>query len=120
MLFDPSVISYGEVLDIFFLMHDPTTLNRQGHDVGTQYRSAIYFHSEEQRIEAESYIAALGNQKLWDDPIVTEVTALSKFYLAEEYHHEYFRKNISTSYCQYIIEPKLAKLRKEKLQALKV
>lgn len=120
LLFDPSVISYGEVLDIFFLMHDPTTLNRQGYDVGTQYRSAIYFHSKEQRIEAESYIANPANQKLWDDPIVTEVTPLSEFYLAEEYHHEYFRKNINASYCQYIIEPKLAKLRKEKLQALKI
>jgi peptide-methionine (S)-S-oxide reductase len=117
--FDPSVVSFNDLLDIFFLIHDPTTLNRQGYDSGTQYRSAIYYHSDEQKALAEAAITDYTVRKVWDDPIVTEVTALGDFYAAEEYHYQYYQRNSSSGYCQFVIEPKLAKLRKERFAALK-
>lgn len=108
--FDPDQISLGEVLDIFWLMHDPTTLNRQGADVGTQYRSAIYYNSEEQKAVAEKSIAELAAAGTFKDPIVTEVTAESEFFPAEDYHQEYYELNKNAGYCRYVIHPKLKTL----------
>jgi peptide-methionine (S)-S-oxide reductase len=108
--FDPKVISLEEVLDIFWLMHDPTTLNRQGADVGTQYRSAIYYHSNEQKEIAEKSIAKLTESGKFADPIVTEVTEAATFYTAEDYHQEYYELNKNAGYCRYVIHPKLKKL----------
>ena len=110
--FDPSVISYAEVLDVFFAVHDPTTLNRQGPDTGTQYRSAIYYHSPQQKETAERRISELNAAKIWDAPIVTEVKPLTQFYKAEEYHQGYFRQHPDQGYCQYVVSPKVAKFRK--------
>jgi peptide-methionine (S)-S-oxide reductase len=117
--FDPAVISYQDLLNVFFTIHDPTTLNRQGGDIGTQYRSAIFYHSPEQKRIAEETIAALGETKVWDRPIVTEVTAFHAFYPAEDYHQEYFRYNATQPYCQIVVAPKVAKFRKQYLQRLK-
>ena len=117
--FDPAVISYQNLLDVFFTIHDPTTLNRQGNDVGTQYRSAIYTHSPEQKAAAERTIAALNEAKLWPTRIVTEVTPLDVFYPAEDYHQKYFVKHPSQGYCQVIIAPKVAKFRSKYLAQLK-
>ena len=110
--FDPAVISFGDLLDVFFATHDPTTLNRQGADVGTQYRSAIYYHNHEQKDQAEKKIAEWNAAGHWGKPIVTEVAPLTKFHPAEEYHQGYFRANPSQGYCQMVIAPKVAKLRK--------
>jgi peptide-methionine (S)-S-oxide reductase len=110
--FDPAVISYRELLEVFFAIHDPTTLNRQGADVGTQYRSAIFYHTPEQRQIAETLIAELNSEKVWDRPIVTEVVPAETFYRAEDYHQGYFRGHPSQGYCQVVIAPKVAKLRK--------
>ena len=107
--YDPAKISYVELLEIFFKTHDPTTLNRQGADVGTQYRSAVFFHTEEQRKLAEEIIVALDKEKIWKKPIVTEVTAFSNFYPAEEYHQEYFDNNSGQGYCRIVIQPKVEK-----------
>jgi len=109
--FDPSVISYREILEIFFGIHDPTTLNRQGADVGTQYRSAIYTHSEEQDASARALIAELSDDGPWDGPIVTDVEPLTTFYPAEAYHDEYYRRNPTQPYCNAVIGPKVAKFR---------
>jgi peptide-methionine (S)-S-oxide reductase len=117
--FDPAVISYRELLDVFFTIHDPTTLNRQGADVGTQYRSAIFYHDERQRTIAEQTIADLTAQRLWDDPIVTETRPLETFYPAEEYHRDYFARNPNQGYCQVAIAPKVAKVRMAFLEKLK-
>jgi peptide-methionine (S)-S-oxide reductase len=117
--FDPAVITYQDLLDVFFTIHDPTTLNRQGNDVGTQYRSAIYYHSPEQKTTAERTIAALNEAKLWPGKIVTEVTPLDVFYPAEDYHQEYFVKHPNQGYCQVIIAPKVAKFRSKYLAQLK-
>lgn len=111
--FDASVIGYRELLEIFFGIHDPTTLDRQGADVGTQYRSAIYTHSEEQAVAARALIEALDTDGPWDDPIVTEVTPLETFFAAEDYHDEYFRQNGAQPYCQIVIAPKVAKFRQQ-------
>jgi peptide-methionine (S)-S-oxide reductase len=111
--FDPSVLPYRELLEIFFAFHDPTTLNRQGNDVGTQYRSAIYYHSPEQERTAREVIEQLHRDGTWDDPIVTEVTPLDRFYPAEEYHQQYFQRNPTRMYCQAVVAPKVAKLRRE-------
>ncbi|MCH2525423.1 MAG: peptide-methionine (S)-S-oxide reductase MsrA [Dehalococcoidia bacterium] len=108
--FDTDVISYKEILSLFFDFHDPTTLNRQGHDVGTQYRSAIFFHTLDQKSIAEDMIAALDKVGIWNDHIVTEVTPLEKFYIAEDYHQEYYENNADQPYCQFVIYPKLVKL----------
>jgi len=117
--FDPQVVSYKEILNVFFAIHDPTTFNRQGADVGTQYRSAIFFHDDEQKRTAEELIKELDRQKIWDRPIVTEVTKLDKFYAAEDYHQEYFAKNPYQPYCQAVVAPKVAKFRKHHLEMLK-
>lgn len=110
--FDPSVVSYSDVLNVFFAVHDPTTLNRQEHDVGTQYRSAIFFHTEEQKRTAEAKIQELNQAGLFAAPIVTEVVPLTKFFKAEDYHQGYFRGHPEQPYCQYVVSPKLAKFRK--------
>jgi peptide-methionine (S)-S-oxide reductase len=117
--FDPQEISYREVLGVFFAIHDPTTPNRQGADVGTQYRSAIFYHSPEQKAAAEEVIAELGAAGLWPRPIVTQVTPFEAFYPAEEYHQEYFARNPNQGYCQAVVAPKVAKFRKQFLDRLK-
>jgi len=117
--FDPGEISYRDLLQVFFAIHDPTTLNRQGHDIGTQYRSAIFYHDEAQKQTAESLIAELIAAKIWDAPIVTQVVPLEKFYPAEEYHQGYFRANPQQPYCQAVVGPKVAKFRKQFLDRLK-
>ena len=117
--FDPQTISYAQLLEVFFAIHDPTTLNRQGPDAATQYRSAIYYHTEEQRATAEKQIAELEAAEIWDRPIVTEVTAFSEFYAAEEYHSHYYRRNPRQPYCQVVISPKVAKFRKQFFEKLK-
>ncbi len=119
VVFDPDVISFADLLDVFFTIHDPTTLNRQGADVGTQYRSAIFHHTPEQKETAEAAIAALAAEAIWDDPIVTEVAPLETFYPAEAYHREYYRRNPSQPYCAAVIAPKVAKARKRHIDRLK-
>ena len=111
--FDPAVSSYREILEVFFAIHDPTTRDRQGNDSGPQYRSAIFYHSEEQKATAEALIRELDAERIWPRPIVTEVTAATEFYVAEDYHQEYFRNNPSAPYCSYIVAPKLAKFRQK-------
>jgi peptide-methionine (S)-S-oxide reductase len=117
--FDPQVISYHDLLKVFFTIHDPTTLNRQGNDVGTQYRSAIFYHSPEQKATAEQVIQELTEAHLWDHPIVTELTPFKQFYMAEDYHQEYFKKNPFQGYCRAIIAPKVAKFRQKFVEQLK-
>ena len=117
--YDPSVISFHDLLNVFFAIHDPTTMNRQGGDAGTQYRSAIFYHDDEQKKVAEELIQSLNAQKIWDRPIVTEVTKLDKFYIAEDYHQEYFARNAFQPYCQAVVAPKVAKFRKHFLELLK-
>lgn len=109
--FDPRIISVKTLLEVFFVIHDPTTMNRQGADVGTQYRSVIFYHSPEQKIVAEQSIKEVESSGIWSERIVTEVEPLTKFYMAEDYHQEYFKNNSYQPYCQVIISPKLAKLR---------
>lgn len=116
--FDPAVLSYRDLLQVFFSIHDPTTLNRQGPDEGTQYRSAIFHHGPEQERVAREVIAELERRGIWDSPIVTEVTAAPPFYPAEQYHQEYFRRNPGQGYCRVVIAPKVAKFRKEHLARL--
>lgn len=113
VVFDPGVVAYQDLLEVFFAIHDPTTLNRQGPDTGPQYRSAIFFHDDAQRAEAEDAIHTVDAQGLWGAPLVTEVVAASEFYVAEAQHQEYYRRNASQPYCMYIIAPKVAKLKKE-------
>lgn len=110
--YDPGVITYDELLEVFWKTHDPTTLNRQGNDVGTQYRSAVFFHNEEQQTLATSYKTALGESGAWSDPIVTEITPAATFYPAEDYHQDYFNLNGSQPYCNFVIRPKVEKFRK--------
>lgn len=117
--YDPLHVSFQDLLDVFFVIHDPTTLNRQGNDVGTQYRSAIYYHTPEQKVVADKVIAALNAEKRWNSPIVTEVTPVAKFYVAEDYHQEYFANNASQPYCQVVVAPKVAKFRKYYMDKLK-
>lgn len=111
--FDPQQISYKDLLEIFFTIHDPTTLNRQGNDVGTQYRSAIFYHTPEQKAIAEQVIQQVEAERIWDRPIVTEITPFTAFYPAEEYHQDYFKRNPAQPYCQVIIAPKVAKFRQK-------
>ena len=118
--FDPSVISYREILEVLFTLHDPTTLNRQGNDIGPQYRSAIFYHSAEQKEIAEKFIAELTAAKVYQDPIVTEVTQFKEFYSAEAYHQEYYVRNPNQGYCSYVIAPKIKKFRKQFAAKLKV
>jgi peptide-methionine (S)-S-oxide reductase len=117
--FDPYRISYKDILEVFFTIHDPTTLNRQGGDVGTQYRSAIFYHSPEQKTTAEQVIQELSAAHLWGRPIVTEIQPFTRFYPAEDYHQEYFAHNAQQPYCQIVIAPKVAKFRKHYLERLK-
>ena len=117
--FDPKVVSYKDLLNVFFVIHDPTTLNRQGNDEGTQYRSAIYTHSPEQKRIAQETIAELAKEGVYDDPIVTEITDASTFYVAEDYHQEYFQRNSQQPYCQFVVAPKLAKFRNKFLERVK-
>ena len=117
--FDPQAISFRELLQVFFAIHDPTTLNRQGPDVGTQYRSAIFYHSPKQKVIAEQVIEELAHRDVWDGTIVTQVEPLTVFYPGEEYHQQYFRRNPDQRYCQVLIAPKVAKFRKEFLGKLR-
>ena len=110
--FDPTAVSYRELLEVLFVIHDPTTLNRQGHDVGTQYRSAIFYHTPEQKQIAEETIAAVTNEKLYVNPIVTEITPAGTWYEAEPYHQEYFSRNPFQGYCTAVVGPKVAKFRR--------
>jgi peptide-methionine (S)-S-oxide reductase len=118
--FDPAVIVFRELLEVFFDIHDPTTLNRQGADVGTQYRSAIFYHSEAQKATAESLIAELGADHVWKSPIVTEVVPFEVFYKAEDYHQEYYQQNQQQPYCRAVIAPKLAKFEQHYVTRLKM
>jgi len=117
--FDPHTISYRDLLQVFFTLHDPTTLNRQGADVGTQYRSAIFYHDEAQRKVAEDVIREVNTSKTWKKPVVTEAAPFKAFYKAEDYHQEYFQKNKSSGYCQVVIAPKIVKLREHYREKLK-
>lgn len=117
--FDPQRLSFADLLRVFFSIHDPTTLNRQGADVGTQYRSAIFYHDEAQKQVAEEVIKELSQAQLWPHPIVTEVSALRNYYPAEDYHQEYFANNASQPYCAAVIAPKVAKFRKQFVDKLK-
>lgn len=117
--FDAQVVSFRELLEIFFTIHDPTTLNRQGADVGTQYRSAIFYHSPEQKEIAERTISELNAEGIWDAPIVTEVAPAGEFYVAEDYHQEYYAQNASQAYCRAVVAPKVAKFRQKFLSKLK-
>ena len=117
--FDPQVITFKDLLEVFFTIHDPTTLNRQGADMGTQYRSAIFYHSDEQRATAEQVIAEMTAEQIWRDPIVTEVTAAPEFYPAEDYHQDYFANNPYQPYCMAVVAPKVAKARQKFLAKLK-
>jgi peptide-methionine (S)-S-oxide reductase len=112
IVYDPSKITFDELLEVFWQTHDPTTLNRQGNDVGPQYRSAIFYHNDEQKRKAEEYKAKLDESKAFNNPIVTEITPFSKFYKAENYHQDYYNNNGSQPYCQYVIRPKLDKFKK--------
>lgn len=120
LTFDPQVISYREILEVFFSIHDPTTLNRQGADIGPQYRSAIFYHTPEQKAVAEQLIRELEAQRLWKNPIVTQVEPIDRFYPAEDYHQEYFARNPLQPYCRVVIAPKVAKFRKEHVERLRL
>jgi peptide-methionine (S)-S-oxide reductase len=117
--FDPATVSFEDLLEVFFTIHDPTTLNRQGNDAGTQYRSAVFYHSPEQKAAAEKVMARLTAAKLWKDPIVTELAPASTFHMAEGYHQEYYERNPYQPYCRAVVAPKVAKFRKQFLEKLK-
>lgn len=117
--FDPSVVTFRELLEVFFTVHDPTTPDRQGADVGPQYRSAIFYHSPQQKAVAEEVIRDVNERQLWGAPVVTEVTEFTEFYPAESYHDDYFRRNPYQGYCQVVIAPKVSKFRKQYLERLK-
>ncbi len=119
LTFDPTIISYREILEIFFTLHDPTQLNRQGNDIGTQYRSGIFVHNEEQKNIAQTIIDEINNEEIWPNPLVTEVTDISHFYTGELYHQGYFNKNPENQYCQAVVSPKLAKFKKTFIDKLK-
>jgi len=112
IIYDPKVISFRELLEVFWETHDPTTLNRQGADVGTQYRSVVFYHSPQQKEIAEKYKAELNKENVFNKPVVTEITALEKFWPAEKYHQDYYENNSTQGYCQFVIVPKLQKLKK--------
>lgn len=117
--FDPSEIGFEELLEIFFIAHDPTTLNRQGNDIGSQYRSAVFYRSDEQKYAAERMIAELDAQRLWPDPIVTEVSSAAHFYPAEDHHQYYYANNMNQPYCMAVARPKVAKVREKYAEKLK-
>lgn len=118
--FNPDVISFKEILEIFFSTHDPTALNRQGPDVGTQYRSVIFYHNDQQKAIAEQVIEEIADEKIWDAPIVTQMEPFKAFYKAEEYHRDYFKRHPEQPYCSVVIAPKIAKLRELYLSKLKL
>jgi len=118
--FDPADISYDDLLEVFFHLHDPTTLNRQGNDVGTQYRSAIFYHGDEQKAAAERVRDEVERSKVYDDPIVTEISAAGPFYPAEDYHEDFYNRNREYPYCRFIIDPKIQKLTKNYSERLAV
>jgi peptide-methionine (S)-S-oxide reductase len=117
--FDPRVISFLDLLRVFFTIHDPTTMNRQGNDVGTQYRSVIFYHNDEQKLVAKDVMKQISEEKIWGGPLVTQVVRFDVFFPAEEYHRDYFKRNPNQGYCQVIIAPKVAKFRKHYLDMLK-
>jgi peptide-methionine (S)-S-oxide reductase len=117
--FDPAEVSFRELLDVFFTIHDPTTLNRQGHDEGTQYRSVVFYHDDEQKQVAEQAIRDLEAEAVWENPVVTQVVPFTEFYPADDYHQEYFARNPRAGYCQVVIAPKVSKFRKQYLSRLK-
>lgn len=117
--FDPNQVSFREILQVFFTIHDPTTLNRQGNDVGPQYRSAIFYHNEAQKEVALAVIRELEAEKVWDDPIVTEISPLDIFYAAEDYHQEYYENNQYQPYCMFVVAPKVQKFRQKFAERLK-
>jgi peptide-methionine (S)-S-oxide reductase len=118
--FDPAVVSYRDLLSVFFTIHDPTTKDRQGNDVGTQYRSAIFYHSEEQKRAAEEVVKRITDERIYRDPVVTQIVPASQFHVAEDYHQEYFQRvGASNPYCSYVVEPKVAKFRKHFVERLK-
>jgi peptide-methionine (S)-S-oxide reductase len=119
LTFDPQIIDFRDILRVFFTVHDPTQLNRQGNDIGTSYRSAIFYHTEEQRQAAEEVIREITDEGIYDNPIVTEVTAFDKFWPAENYHQEYFANNPNQPYCAAVVAPKVAKFRKKFVDRLK-
>ncbi|HAA00903.1 MAG TPA: peptide-methionine (S)-S-oxide reductase [Flavobacteriales bacterium] len=119
IVFDPKVISFDELLEVFWQIHDPTTLNRQGNDVGTQYRSVIFYHNEEQKNSAEKYKMQLDTSGAWDKPIVTEISPLTNFFPAENYHQNYYNNNPNQGYCRFVIAPKMDKFRKVFKEKLK-
>ena len=119
IVFDPKVVSFGELLEIFFATHDPTSLNRQGADVGTQYRSEVFYHNDAQKQITEDYIALMNNENTFGKPLVTAVSKAPKFYVAEDYHKNYYKRNTSQSYCTYVITPKIDKLKKNFQDKLK-
>lgn len=119
LVYDEAEISFEDILKIFFTLHDPTQLNRQGNDIGTQYRSAVFYHDEQQKETAEQIIAQMTEEQIWDDPIVTEVSALKNYYEAERYHQGYVNDNPQNQYCQFVVAPKLAKFRKTYSDKLK-
>ena len=119
VIFDPAVITYGELLEVFFTIHDPTTLNRQGNDRGTQYRSVIYYHSPQQKAAAEQVISDMSASGIWSAPIVTEIAPATLFYTAEQYHQEYFERNPNQPYCQFVVAPKVVKAREKFASKLK-
>ena len=117
--FDPHVATYQDILQVFFVIHDPTTLNRQGNDAGTQYRSVVFHHTAKQREIAEQTIKRLEEAKVWPDPIVTQIAPATDFWVAEDYHQEYFRRNPNQPYCSFVVEPKVQKFRKAFMEKLK-
>lgn len=119
IIYDPAKISFADLLEVFWKTHDPTTLNRQGADVGTQYRSVVFYHSEEQKTEAELYKKKLDESGAWDKPLVTEISPVEIFYEAEDYHQNYYTQNGDASYCQFVIRPKMDKFRKAFADKLK-
>ncbi|MEY3741983.1 MAG: hypothetical protein RL371_886 [Bacteroidota bacterium] len=112
VVFDPKVVSFEELLEVFWFVHDPTQLNRQGNDIGTQYRSVIFYHNEAQKAVASTYLKRLNDEKVWDAPIVTEIVAINNYFEAEDYHHDYFENNPGNPYCQSVVRPKVEKFRK--------
>lgn len=117
--FDAERISYRDILEIFFALHNPTQLNRQGNDVGSQYRSAIFYHDDEQKAQAETIIAEIEQEQIWPDPVVTEVVAVNNYYQAEDYHQDYFANNPLNQYCNMVVAPKLAKFKQKFASKLK-
>ena len=120
VVFDDQLVSYDELLEVFWFVHDPTQLNRQGNDIGTQYRSVVYYHSDFQKERVEFYIQKLTEEKVWDNPIVTECVPLYNFFRAENYHHNYFELNPQNSYCQFVVRPKVEKFKKVFSEKLKL